>query len=125
MPGYINGHAFITLGGTLSPAAEEVETWQTDGQDGYGARTLGKRPPVHVLRPVKDFGTSSARNSAINTYAGWQGSVVTIIDDVGNSARCLILNVQHLRSYRVQTAVGGINGGNHLLEMVFRVRLKN
>ena len=125
MAGWIGTHAFITLGGTVSPPGEVVETWETDGLDGFGARQLGARAPEHVLYPVKDFATGGARNAAIGALMNLQGTIQTIQDDTANVGRCLILSAQVMLSYNVANPVGGINGGGYLLHMAFRVRLKN
>lgn len=123
---YIGSHAFITLGGTISPAGEEVETWHIPGVDGLGVRTVGKRAPEHTLLPIKDYATSSARNDAIQELMDLCGTIQWVIDDTGNMAKCVIIDVRQARPPRnVKSATGGVNNGDYLLFMRFRVRLKN
>ena len=120
----IGVHQFITLQGTIGPPGETGETWERAGVHGFGGGKLGRRADEHVLYPVKDFTTAALRTAALIAIKEMQWSVQTVVDDVGHMADCLILEVRHIRSQNPVVAVGGVNGGRFMLQLMLRVRLK-
>ena len=120
----IGGYEFITIGGRLTPEAEELVPFNRPGVDGTGYVKVGARAPERDFIAERDFDNATDLTSAINTYTALRSTLVTVVDDVGVSAsNVMVLEVEVVSSRTVANAVGGITAGNYLLRIRFRLQM--
>lgn len=83
----------IMHGVALTPRPT-VETWETAGLDGFGARTNGSRAPEFQLLTIFYADSSADADAHGITANALQSSIVTVVDDWTDSqANVLILDV--------------------------------
>ena len=92
--------------GTLPVPKMRLAVWTVPGINGYGAQQLGNQDqPFEVLAVIYD--TISNCLAFKNDLCGLQGSLQTIVDDLGDStANCLIAEVGQARMEAAVTPDG-------------------
>ena len=113
----IGGRSVLRLTGNLEPATgERLQDITRAGVDGVAYRKVGKRAGRTQVTTLVDLGSSSAVNSEMEAYKALQGTLVTVVTESGGTySNVAVLSVVQLPVQRTLSAVGGINGGTHLL----------
>ena len=121
----IDGNTVISIRGQIeSGDGERVEEITRAHVDGIAFRKIGKRGAPFSMTSLVDVGSAATAKSTYTTYKATEGSLVTLVDDAGNSwANVMVLSVRRGGVKRTYTPVGGISGGGWLLscQWVFRM----
>jgi hypothetical protein len=70
---------------------ERVHVWQSTGYDGYNAQKLGRGDSPFRFTAVK-YGTNAALNTWTDNIEALAGSVISIVDDFGDTYTDLLVN---------------------------------
>lgn len=89
----IGGVTCDILRGVPAKLKERVEVWQLPGITGYGALRTGQGESGTELLAVR-FGSNATVNSWWNSINALHGTVVTIVDDFGDSYTSML--IQHV-----------------------------
>jgi len=121
----IGGRTVLRLTGNLEPGTgERLQDITRAGVDGVAYRKVGKGAGRTQITTLVDLGSSSAVNSEIEAYKALQGTLVTIVTENGGSyTNVAVLNVTSLPVQKTISAVGGVNGGTHLLRCQWVVQM--
>lgn len=105
----IGGISQIAIKGPpLGPMGQMVEVFTRSGVDGVAARQLGLRPGINQPVSVTDAEDSDDVQTLKAAYAAMRGTLVTVIDDHGETFDNVL--VQDVR-VDAQRAVAGGGGG--------------
>jgi hypothetical protein len=120
----IGGRSVITVKGAPAPVGTVVADVSRPGVTGHAFQELGARAEPVVMESVIDCTDNAALKAEILEYVALQGTLVTVVDDLGNTwTNVMVLRVRTGQGKYVASAVGGVNGGNYLLratwEMIF------
>lgn len=106
----IGSETFKFLRGVPQPLGEAVETVRRPGLDGYDVRKLGKQADVAVMESAVDVADASAVATKKAAYKAIKGTVVTVVDETGNStANVLVENYAVIGEKRMAQMIGGVN----------------
>ena len=89
----IGGQVCTFVRGHLADGRQRVRVWEVPGLNGYGAKRMGLGDSDwSVLAEIKS--TSAVCNAFIANIEAMQGSIVTIVNDWGDTfLNCLITKV--------------------------------
>jgi len=110
----IGGNNMLDLTGAVVPATgQTVEDITRAGVDGTAYRQIGKRGPPFTMTSLVDVQTTAAAATLDGTYKALQGTLVTVVDCVGNSwSNVAVLDVSPIRIQAVTCATAGKSGAN-------------
>lgn len=98
----IGGYIVHTLDKLPEPPGHQTVETQRPGVDGVSARTEGWRAPVTTVNTRTRLTASGQIKTLPEAYAALKGSLVTIVDDHGNSIYdVMVKDVRVLRVQRV------------------------
>lgn len=116
-----NDIELISLTGTLSPRADEIQDITRPGVDGHAFRRTGERAPAFQSRLLLDLAdpTGDLVLDTVRNLRDMQGKVVTIDDDHGfehSGVVCLAMTI--VRQDKILAAGGGVSDStpNWLIE---------
>ena len=120
----IGGHSVISAKGAINPQGERLEDTTRPGVDGVSYRRIGKKSESFQLRTFTDAASAAAAKALVaTTYKGLQGTLVTVVDDMGNTwNNVAVLAVDPVSVKGVNTPVGGVVGGVVLLECLWTLQ---
>lgn len=81
----IGGYTVLTMDRLPEPAGHETLRTARPGVNGVSARTEGLRAPVTSVRTRTLVTTSGQAKTVPESYAALKGSLVTVVDDYGNT----------------------------------------
>jgi len=114
---------FMTLSGRVTTVGTVLVETTPDDENGHEYMALGTRAPESMLMTELDVTSDAGITTHIAACKALQGTLVTVTDphgeDIDNVA---VLDVQVDGSKRTGTAVGGINGGNRIVTLRWRVQ---
>lgn len=113
----IGAYTVIDVQGGINPGTgDQLEEITRPGVNGVAYRKLGKRGLPFQLRVLVDAANAAGARTKIINFKAMQGTSVTIVDNDGNSwPNAVALNVRHLRTQKIENAVGAVDGGEYLL----------
>ena len=118
----IGGYTMITIKGVPTPPATMVAEITRPNVDGHAYVAQGSRAPVELLSSRVDLVSAAAAGNEIVAYRALCSTLVTYVDDVGNTwTNVMVLSVRASYKY-VATPVGGVNGGNYLVSAQWQVQ---
>lgn len=110
--------------GSLNTAQAILRDDTPPGVDGHSFLKLGKRAEPQQVVGVIDYTTLANLAAGKAALLALQGTLVTVEDDLGTSyANVAVLRAQSISERKLETAVGGVNGGAFLLTMAFRLQM--
>jgi len=121
----IGSENFVFVQGPLDYPGYTFRNITREGADGIGIAEEGIRGVASSLIAGRDYTNASAAESALLSYKGMLGTVVTISQYGGNRGNLwLILEVKEHPGSRVTSTVasGGIADGLHWMETVWTVQ---
>ena len=90
----IGGLSCTFIRGEVPPMKMRTRSWSTPGINGYGAQKLGLGDAEFELTGIYYGATRAAVDIWLAAIAGLQGTVVTVVDDWGNSRTgCLLVKI--------------------------------
>ncbi len=105
-----NTYTFISLQGATQRLGQRLEEITRDGVDGHAYRKQGKRGMPFQMIGVMDCDTLSGATTTYNALKGIEGSIVSVIDDVGDSlSGVALLSVEKQSIRKVLSGVGGVS----------------
>lgn len=109
---------FISMTGQYDPQGQKVEQVTRPGVDGVALKKFGWKAQPTILHTMVDEVSAANAALAVELYADWKGVILdTLTDSTGQSySDVAILDVQTRKPYYVETPVGGVNGGNWIVE---------
>ena len=87
----IGGHTVFSISGLPEPAAHRNVLLERPGVDGASARTEGLRAEETTVMTTTFVDGAAAVKSTPETYAALVGSIVTVVDDFGNSVHNVLV----------------------------------
>lgn len=126
MPPTIGSEDFITMEGTLNHLGEVVQDISRPGIDGHAARKLGRKAAEATVRTFRDVEDAAAAKARSLTYLNLRGSVVAVIDGLGNFwTNVLIQDVRVDPPQRTVNPVGGLEAspGKFVVPATWTLRL--
>ena len=100
----------------LEVAGENLEEITRPNVDGIAYRKIGKRALPFQMISVVDVDSASAAQSLLLNYKAMQGALQTIEDDTGEEwPYTAILQVEHISTKKIKSAVGGISTNKEYL----------
>lgn len=114
----IGGRTVISITGDLDlGTGERLEDITRANVDGRSFRKVGKMGTPFEVTTVVDLVTAGAAASEFEAYEGLQGTLVSVVDDTGQTVQNVaVLDVRRTGPVvRVVSPVGGVNGGGYLL----------
>jgi len=119
----IGGYTMITVRGTPQPAGMVLADITRANVDGHAYQEQGYHAAPEFLTSIVDLTTAAGVKTEIEGYKALQATLVTIVDDLGNSwTNVAILSVRTSGGKYVACPVGGVNGGNYLLSAQWQVQ---
>jgi hypothetical protein len=115
----VDGNSVISLKiwGLDTGAGENLQEITRPHVDGIAYRKVGKRGRTFQGESIVDVASAASAKTTFETYKATQGSLVTVVDDAGNSwTNVAVLAVRRAGNpKRTYTPVGGEAGGGWLL----------
>ena len=104
----IGSYDFITLKYGNAPLGENVEEITRPGVDGIAYRKTGKRAVPFYMTGITTETSKGAVKTLVENYKKLQGTLVTVVDDIGNSwTNVMVLQMDYLGTKKVVSPVGG------------------
>jgi len=115
----IDGRDVLTMTGAASlGTAERVQDITRPHVHGIAFRKTGKRGRRVTIRTAVDLGSEAACETEFEAYTDMCGTLVDVEDVAGNTiANVMVHDVRRIRIKAHLGAVGGINGGDWLLQV--------
>ena len=109
----IGGFNFIRLRGGIHPVAEVPQEITRPNVDGHAFRRFGKRGMSSLWESVVDL-TQANVSTTIAGYRALQGTLVTLVDEAGDSyTNVMVRSVRIGSVFAVTKAVGGLASGSN------------
>ena len=106
----IGGYSMLTIRGEFQSLGQTVEPITRPNIDGEALRIVGQRGQPFVMRSLVDVDDAAAAETEAGIYKGLQGTLVTIVDDHGQThTNVAVLAVRVMRKRAVKTAAGGLS----------------
>lgn len=108
--GTIGGETVNILRGIPQKLTARVDKWEVPGLDGYGAQTSGSGKGEIEFTSITYCASNSAANTHINNCLNKVGTVVTVVDNFGDSHPNMLVeavNVAQAKKLMIWTDSGG------------------
>lgn len=117
----IGGQSFIRLDGVIPKKGRQLTNVTRPQVDGVAFRWDGDASDVGQLVGVVDVSSAATAEALRASYTSLQGTVVTIVREGVSHSNYLVLRAEMTDSQYVETPVGGLTGGDHLVFSRFEV----
>ncbi len=119
----IGGIEFITLTGDLTPIAMAAAEITRPGEDSQAYLRIGRRAPITQHNTIADVPNTGSVIVHVNACMGLRSTLVDVWDNLNiGTGEVMVVDVEHVSSRRVESPVGGIQAGNYLVTMRWRLQ---
>lgn len=118
----IGAQSFIRIDGVIPKKIQTLSNVTRPQVDGVAYRVNGIQSPVGQLTAVVDISTAASAEGLRASYAALVGTVVSIVRESQSHSNYLILNAEVTDIVFVQTPVGGLGAGDHIVTSRFDVQ---
>jgi len=119
----IGGYTMITVKNNPAPAGMLLADITRPNVDGHAYQEQGYHAPVVYLTSIVDLADAAEVQTEIEGYAALQGTLITVVDDLGNSwTNVAVLSVRSDGGRYVACPVGGIYAGNYIVTAYWQMQ---
>lgn len=111
----IGAQSFIRIDGVIPKKQQTLSNVTRPQVDGVAYRKDGIQSPVGQIEGRVDVSSAATAEALRASYASMVGTVVTVTRETQSHSNYLILNAEVTDILYVQTPVGGLNAGDHLV----------
>lgn len=117
----IGAQSFIRIDGVIPKKGRQLSDVTRPQVDGRAFRWEGDASDVGQIVAITDVDSAATAEALRASYAALQGTVVTIYREGIAHTNYLILKAELTDSQYVETAVGGLTGGDHIVASRFEI----
>jgi hypothetical protein len=117
------GNNFISLRGHRDPGDMQIEDVSRPGVNGAEFRQVQKRGEPFEMEGVVDCTSLANAVALFKTIHALRGTIVSIVDDYGDTFNAVVHEVVRLRVKALAKAAGGVSGNPQAL-LALRFRLQ-
>jgi len=125
--GAISGYSFVTFTGELVPSGGiTLEEITRPGVVGVAYRQVGKRGDPFTVQTLVDVASAASAQTLIRGYKALQGTVVPVIDGIGNAwPYVLVMGVRPNQPKYAAAMQGGLSGSwtGYLIECTWTLQI--
>lgn len=112
----VGDYDFISFKGGIGPTGQNLEEITRPNVDGIAYRKTGKRALPFQMISIVDVESAQDAQDTLLDYKELQGTLQTIEDDTGKTWEDVaILQVEHISTRKIESAVGGISSNKEYL----------